>query len=45
LVTLRISGIDCYYGSIKALDNVAFSVREGEFVGILGPNGSGKTLY
>jgi len=43
LVTLRISGIDCYYGSIKALDNVNFSVREGEFVGILGPNGSGKT--
>jgi iron complex transport system ATP-binding protein len=43
LVTLRISGIDCYYGSIKALDNVAFSVREGEFVGIIGPNGSGKT--
>jgi len=40
---LRISSIDCYYGSIKALDNVAFSVREGEFVGILGPNGSGKT--
>jgi len=43
LVTLRISGVDCYYGSIKALDNVNFSVREGEFVGILGPNGSGKT--
>jgi iron complex transport system ATP-binding protein len=43
LVNLRISGIDCYYGSIKALDNINFSVREGEFVGILGPNGSGKT--
>lgn len=43
MVTLRISGIDCYYGSIKALDNVTSSVREGEFVGILGPNGSGKT--
>ncbi|MCK5563124.1 ABC transporter ATP-binding protein, partial [Candidatus Bathyarchaeota archaeon] len=40
---MRISGIDCYYGSIKALDNVNFSVREDEFVGILGPNGSGKT--
>ncbi|MDH5663468.1 MAG: ABC transporter ATP-binding protein, partial [Candidatus Bathyarchaeota archaeon] len=43
MVTLRISGIDCYYGSIKALDNVTFSSREGEFAGILGPNGSGKT--
>jgi iron complex transport system ATP-binding protein len=43
LVNLRISGIDCYYGSVKALDNIDFSVREGEFVGVLGPNGSGKT--
>ncbi len=43
MVTLRISGIDCYYGSIKALNNVTFSVREGNFLGILGPNGSGKT--
>ena len=43
MVTLRISGIDCYYGSIKALENATFSVRGGEFIGILGPNGSGKT--
>lgn len=43
MVTLRISGIDCYYGSIRALENVTFSVRGGEFIGILGPNGSGKT--
>ncbi len=43
MVTLRISDIDCYYGSIKALENIKFSVAEGEFVGILGPNGSGKT--
>jgi iron complex transport system ATP-binding protein len=43
MVTLRISGVDCHYGSIQALKNVTFSVREGEFAGILGPNGSGKT--
>jgi iron complex transport system ATP-binding protein len=43
MVTLRINGIDCYYESIKALENIMFSVKEGKFVGILGPNGSGKT--
>ena len=43
MVTLRISSIECCYGSIKALENITFSVRGGEFVGILGPNGSGKT--
>ncbi|MHA1632023.1 MAG: ABC transporter ATP-binding protein [Candidatus Freyarchaeota archaeon] len=43
LVTLRISGVDCSYGSIKALENITFSVRGGELLGILGPNGSGKT--
>jgi len=28
---------------IKALDNISFSVRKGEFIGIIGLNGSGKT--
>ncbi len=28
---------------VKALDNVSFEVRKGEFVGIIGKNGSGKT--
>lgn len=31
------------YERIKALDNVSFEVREGEFLGIIGPNGCGKT--
>lgn len=35
------------YGSgdneVKALDNVSFSVRKGEFVAIIGPSGSGKS--
>lgn len=28
---------------VKALDNVSFSVRKGEFVAIIGPSGSGKS--
>jgi len=43
MVVLNVDGIDCYYGSVKILENVHFSVKGGDFVGILGPNGSGKT--
>ena len=31
------------YGDITAVDDVSFSVRQGEVFGILGPNGAGKT--
>ena len=44
---LKIENIEKYYGSksslTKAIDNISFSVNEGEFVAIMGASGSGKT--
>ena len=31
------------FGSVRALDEVSFTVESGEVVGLLGPNGAGKT--
>ena len=44
---LRLEHIQKYYGNqgnlTKAIDDISFSVSEGEFVGIMGASGSGKT--
>lgn len=40
---LQIERIRKCYGNVRALDDVSFCVREGEFVALLGPNGAGKT--
>lgn len=40
---LQVREISKNFGGIKALDRVSFDVREGEILGIIGPNGSGKT--
>ena len=44
---LRLKHIQKYYGNqgnlMKAINDISFTVNEGEFVGIMGASGSGKT--
>ncbi len=40
---VRMERITKYYGQVRALDDVSFSVREHEIVGLLGDNGAGKS--
>ena len=43
---LEVSAISKRFGGIAAVDGVSFEVREGEILGIIGPNGCGKsTLF
>jgi ABC-type branched-subunit amino acid transport system ATPase component len=40
---LSVSGLTRRFGGLVAVDRVTLEVRPGEIVGLLGPNGSGKT--
>lgn len=42
---LECKGLTKQYGRTLALDDVSFTLEEGRIVGLLGPNGSGKTTF
>jgi ABC-2 type transport system ATP-binding protein len=42
-VVIEVQGLTKEYGSVKAVDQVSFTVNKGEILGFLGPNGAGKT--
>ena len=42
---LRATDVTLRFGAVRALDELSFTLGQGEIVGIIGPNGSGKTSF
>ena len=42
---LQASGLTMRFGGLTALDALELAIMEGEILGLLGPNGSGKTTF
>jgi len=40
---LKVDGLSKSFGGLKAVHDVGFEVKQGEILGLIGPNGSGKT--
>ena len=40
---LKVADLTKDFGGLRAVDNISFEIRKGEFVGLIGPNGCGKT--
>jgi branched-chain amino acid transport system ATP-binding protein len=44
-VVLETVSVTRYFGAVKAADDLSIRLEEGQVVGIVGPNGSGKTTF
>ena len=42
-MSIEVKDLTKIYGEQKAVDNISFSINNGEIVGFLGPNGAGKS--
>ncbi len=40
---LKVTGLSKNFGGVKAVSNIDLEMKEGEMLGFIGPNGSGKT--
>ena len=40
---IEVKNVTKKYGKFKAVDDISFTVKDGEVVGFLGPNGAGKS--
>jgi len=40
---IQVSGLTKHFGAVIAVDNLSFTARKGEIVGLVGPDGAGKT--
>ncbi len=43
MAILEVKNISKSFASLKAVDDISFSIDEGDILGVLGPNGAGKT--
>lgn len=44
MACLTVEGLTRTFGGIAAVDGLSFSIEEGSITGLIGPNGSGKTV-
>ena len=42
-MSIELKGVTKKFGEVPAVNNVTFSVKEGELMALLGPSGGGKT--
>ena len=42
-IALKVENLRKEFGGLVAVNDVSFEIEEGEFVGLIGPNGCGKS--